>query len=354
MNVEIRAARLEERPTICHLIDLAFDSESYGPSLARPCVSVGNSHLDPDDRPENTRVLLADGQIVSVVHVLERKAYACGGRVRFGFIAMVATHPDHRRRGYMRRAMRDAEDCMQRLGLCYAVLMGSYRLYGASLGWRLCSERRATLNWKYMVPANIAADAGVGARPATEEDIPFLARLYEARYGKRFGPVVRSGQYWRRWSLQRPEEGTYMVALADGEPAGYFHIGGAHDDVDEIGWEQARDRAAVRVLLAASSCAGTRGMPTVSFWIDEADEAGMAEFRRTFGEVPRTFVDPLGQPVEGCDPAPFLPENCPDATGLFVKFLGPGPGILRSVDSSDALTEAMARYSWVMFDEDIT
>src|SRR5512136_824712 len=101
MKLDIRGATLAERPAVQHLINLAYDAESYGPSLTHPCTCVGSSDSDPYDRPENTRVLLVDGQLVSAMHVLEREAYVCGGRVRFGIITDVATHPDQRRRGYM-------------------------------------------------------------------------------------------------------------------------------------------------------------------------------------------------------------------------------------------------------------
>ncbi len=106
VTIEARGARREERPAVCHLIDAAFNAESRGPSLAEPCVPVGNSHLDPHDRPRNTRVLLANGEIVSTVHVAERETYARAARVRFGFMAMAATHPAHRRRGDCRRRQR--------------------------------------------------------------------------------------------------------------------------------------------------------------------------------------------------------------------------------------------------------
>ena len=43
MGIEIRAAKLNERPEVCHLINLVFDAEGYGPSLADPTESVGYS-----------------------------------------------------------------------------------------------------------------------------------------------------------------------------------------------------------------------------------------------------------------------------------------------------------------------
>jgi GNAT superfamily N-acetyltransferase len=343
MNVEIRGATQEERSAVCHLIDLAFDAESHGPSLENPCNDIGSSRMDPYHRPENTRILLVDGQLVSVVHVIEREAYVYGDRFPFGFIAVVATHPDHRRRGYMRRVMTDAQAYMQRRGFCYGLLMGGWRDYGGSLGWRLCSEKFPTLGWKYVVPARGQRDSGLCTRVATEDDIPFLARVYEARYGKRFGPVIRSHEYWRRWSLKRPWEGIYITVCDGTVPVGYFRI------PDEIGWDPDCEEMQERVFLSATSWTAKEGGTNVTFYVDEI---ALAAFHRAFGDVPRTFTNPLGQPVEDSDPTPYRPANWPEGWGLLVKFLNPGPGILADVDSTDALTDAFVRHSWTYFDGD--
>ena len=143
-----------------------------------------------------------------------------------------------------------------------------------------------------------------------------------------------------------------MVALVRGRPVGYLHVGGAHGDIDEIGWEQERGETAEQVFLAGSSYAAAQGMSAVAFWIDGRDEAGRAALQRTFGDTARTFVDPLGQAVDDCDPRQFLPQNWPEGEGLLVKFVNPGPGVLTGVDSTDTLTDAMARRSWILFDGD--
>lgn len=352
MSVEVRAAKLEERPAICEVITLAFDAESYGPSLEEPCRSVGKSHMDPHDRAENTRILLIDGKIVSVVHVAEREAYLHGGRIPFGFVAMVATHPDYRRRGYMKQTMADAEGYMRRRGFWYAGLLGGFRVYGRSLGWRWCGENAPTLGWRYEVATGAASDSGLQTRPAADEDIPFLSRLYHARYGDRFGAVVRSHEYWRRWSLQCLWEGTYVIACEGTTPVGYFHIDPSHRVVDEIGWEERHDAIEERIFLAAASWAAAKRSSRVGFYVDEGDQDANLAFRRAFGDVPRTFCKPNGQAAEGSDPTPYLPANWPKGMGIMVKFLNSGPGILAGVDSTEALTEVMARHSWLWFDGD--
>ena len=338
MSTEIRAARLEERPAVCHLISMAFDAEWYGPSLEQPCKSVGKSHMDPHDRPENTRILLID---------------ECGKRIPFGFIAMVATHPGHRNKGYMKRTMADAEEYMRGRGFCYAALLGGLRVYGGSLAWHNPREKCPTLPWKYELPCQVESGPKLSTRLAEETDIPLLSRVYETRYAARFGPVVRSPEYWQRWSLQCSWEGTYVIVCRGAKPQGYFHIDPSNRNVDEIGWEEDCYGAGGEIFLAAASWAAEKGSTKLGFFcIDEVEDVASAAFSRAFGEVPRTYCKPNGQPAEGSDPTPYLPEKWPEGMGIMVKFLNRGPGILADVDSMDALTEAMARNSWTWFDGD--
>ena len=348
MTVEIRAAALAERPAVQQLVDLAFDAESYGPSLRSPSPSVGQSHLDPYDRPENTRVLLVNGEIVTTVHLLARRAYASGATVGVGLISTAATHPAHRRRGYLHLLLAETEQRMRERGLCYAVLMGRFGYYGGSLGWHWCDEQRRALRRVRLAPAIECAGLSLGE--ATAEYVPFLADLYESRYGARFGPVVRPSEYWRRWSLRRPEEGVYVVVREASRGLGYFHFGSG---VDEIGWERKLPGASERVFLGASAWAAGQGASQVSFWLAEEDEPARNGLEAAFGELPTTFVGPQGQPVCDGTPARFLPARSPDESGVMVKYLSPGPGPLAQVDSTDALTQCMAADSWTMFDGDM-
>jgi GNAT superfamily N-acetyltransferase len=346
VTVEMRPATLAERPAVQHLVDLAYDAESYGPSLASPCLSVGNSHLDPYDRPENTRLLLVDGQMVSALHILEREAYACGEQVRFGIISDVCTHPDHRRRGYMRLLMGDAERHMRDRGLCFGVLFGRFARYGGSIGWRWSGERMHVLNTALLMPAEHRATE-ICAAEAAQDDVPFLASLHAARYGPRFGPIVRSHEYWCRWSLQRPWEGRYVIVRRGPERIGYFYIGSG---VDEIGWSR---NAAEQVVAAGSSWAAQHGSAQVMLWLDESEEEAIGAVHRLFGDAPRVFVDAMGRATQDGDPNRMLQRMGREDSGVMVKWLRRGPGPLHGVGSTEALTAAMALHRWVMLDADM-
>ncbi|MBT3268335.1 GNAT family N-acetyltransferase [Candidatus Poribacteria bacterium] len=343
-HTEIRAATPGERPEICHLIDVAFDAEPHGPSLTSPCTSVGSSAEDPHDRPDNTRILVADGKIVSVVHMAYREAHVRGARVSFGYVSMVATHPDHRRNGYMRRLMRDAEESMRDRGLCYALLMGAWDFYGGSLGWRPCDDKAPSLAWKYVARTDGLPTVSAEARMAAEADIPALAHMYDGRYAQMFGPVVRSREYWRRWSLGRPWEGSYAIVSDAAGPLGYFHTAG-----DEYGCEPDRGDVLDRVFLARARLAARSGEETASYYLDGAD---MDAFRQVFGDAPRTYVDPLGRPVTEADRDVYRLGNWAGGCGVMVRCLNRGSGILSDATTTDALTSAMARLRWTYLDAD--
>jgi GNAT superfamily N-acetyltransferase len=341
VTIEIRAATREERPAVQDLIDLAFDAESYGPSLANPCTSVGNSEFDPYDRPENTRLLFVDGQLVSALHVLVREVYACRLRLGFAIITDVCTHPDRRRRGYLRLLLADAERHLRERGLCYAVLFGRLAFYTGSLGWHWCGEKRTTLDVAWLLPPTQSQGA-VGVTEATPDDVPFLAGCYGTRYGSRFGPVVRSHEYWRRWSLPRQWDGRYRIVREGRERIGYFRAG---DGVDEVAWVPG---AAETVLAAAA-----HGEAETKLWVDESDAEVQEALRRLFGEVPRVSVDAMGQVTEDTGPAAMLARLRRGGSAMLVKWLAPGPGLLSRVSSTEALTQVMAERRWTMLDGDM-
>jgi GNAT superfamily N-acetyltransferase len=351
-KIEVRAASLEERTRICRLVNLAYDAESYGPSLADPCRSVGSSHIDPYDRPENTRILLANDEIVSVAHVVEREAYVFGDRAPFGIITSVATHPGHRRRGYTKRVMEDAERHMRGKGMCYGWLMGAHRVYGGSLGWRMIIEKDPVLGTAYIVSAaEERDDGGLNVRPATPEDVPFLHQTHAERYRNTFGPVVRSRNYWRHWSLQCTWEGVYRIVSDDSGPVGYYHATD-NSDVDEVGWKRGEEHLCENVLRALVSAEADKGNDTVDFFFPMQDEPVVARLYSIFKKVRKKAVGPLGQFSDDWDVKPYLPENWPDATGHMVKWLSKGPGILSSVETTDDLLDVMGRHGWWWMDGD--
>jgi GNAT superfamily N-acetyltransferase len=353
MNIKIRAAKKNERPIIAHMIDLAFDDEPYGSSLKKPCQYVGHCDMDPHDCLENTRVLLVDRNIASVIHIAQREAYVHGEHVLFAFIAMVATHPEYRRRGYIRNLMRDAEDYMKKKGNCYSVMLGAFHTYTGSLGWHYWGEKNLTLNSKYVVQQKNRPHIELATRPAENRDIPFLVQVYKQRYTLFFGPVVRSEKYWDMWSLQCNWEGKYIIVTTNNElPIGYFHVSPDNSSIDEIGWDNSLKGKEEQIFIAALDWTFSKGLTSMYLWIDKNDKVAEEAMRKAFSTIDSVYCKPAGQSADESDPTPFLPQNNPNGVGILVKSLQKGPGILSDINNTDQLTDLMATHSWTWFGGD--
>jgi len=166
------------------------------------------------------------------------------------------------------------------------------------------------------------------------------------------GPVVRSHEYWRRWSLTHDWEGRYIAVLQGDEHVGYFHICGGGASCDEIGWCDEMTGSREQTFHAAASWTSGQGSKTLTFWLDRNDRAAIAALHRLFGPAEPSCYNPVGQRVSDDDIVPWLPENWPDGFGYLVKYLNPGPGILADVRSTDALTQVMDQHHWTTFNGD--
>ena len=111
-----RGCRPEELPQVTELIDGIFRGGS-------------DQHIATDyplvftpRNAQRSRVLAVDGRIVA--HVPAAPRIAAAGPDRFGvaMIAPTATHPDHRRRGYATRCLRDAHRVIAGHGCLAAAL----------------------------------------------------------------------------------------------------------------------------------------------------------------------------------------------------------------------------------------
>jgi predicted acetyltransferase len=79
-----------------------------------------------------------DGSIVSQIGILKREVDVGGQKLSVGGVGGVATHPDHRRRGYAGQLLRASEQLLRELDLQFGVLVcGEERMpYYASFGWQ--------------------------------------------------------------------------------------------------------------------------------------------------------------------------------------------------------------------------
>jgi GNAT superfamily N-acetyltransferase len=205
---------------------------------------------DPYYAPEQTRVMVLDGQLVSSVTCYQRMMYCGGALAKVGAIGSVATHPDHRRRGYAREVLREARQWMRDNGFDFSFLFGKYEVYGGS-GWECLTAFDTVAQTRAPgLPSGLTVRA-----VQFPEDVPALAALYEAFNEPLVGPFVRTRAYWERrvpraHFFDRTAE--FRLIEEEGEPMGYLRTPGP-GRVAELAWRRDVPDLAVRVLNAVLS-----------------------------------------------------------------------------------------------------
>jgi len=173
---------------------------------------------------EDTR----NGAIASSLCTIAQRWSYSGIPFGVGRPEMVGTHPDYRRRGLVRAQFDVIHQWSAERGEAVQVIGGIpwyYRQFGYEMALELDAGR-------FGYPADVPAfDEGATepfrTRPATEADIPFLARSYE--FGMRRGRIacLRDTAQWR-YDLAGHSPTSDMrldiclIETAAGSPAGFF------------------------------------------------------------------------------------------------------------------------------------
>lgn len=248
MSAEIRALREDEFEEHAALVYASFSHQRElqpGSMLTQPDWWLREAERDPDFRPEQIRVMVMDGRLVSSVGCYPRPSYVAGRQVKAGCIGGVCTHPEYRKRGLVKQVLAEATDWMVGEGFLWSFLFGLEAIYGGS-GWRMLGTLTATAD------LDVLDDYGrdVTGRPADPDaDAPLLASIYERFNAGLTGPTIRSEDRWRKQLLTpRPwsEAPVYEVLELAGEPVGYWLPGDAA--AVEIAWVDAPREVLAHVL----------------------------------------------------------------------------------------------------------
>ena len=215
---------------------------------------------DPNFRPENSRVVLFNGRIVSVVQIFERETLIGGVPVKMGGLGSVGTLPQFRRRGFGTLALQDALRFMEREGYDLSLLFTGIHDYYAREGWRVFEHASALTA---SVPQGLANDGAGGRRPVRwPEELPALMRLYNQFNRGATGPIQRSEAYWLRHVRWRPfEERQFTAAYENGRMVAYLRYSG-DGMLEEAAYVQGgRAAAAALAVEALRGREQTRVMP---------------------------------------------------------------------------------------------
>ena len=204
------------------------------------------------------RILKAAGEVVAHVPVAPRRIIAGGDSFTAGIISPTVTHPDHRRKGYATRCLRDCVRIMKESGWPVSVLWtleATFPFYHHS-GWEAVGNQ----GWVYALSPgdealfergefeSVPFDAG------RDEHLDAVIRFHDAEPWR----VARSREEYAAL-LTLPKIST-RLALAGGEVAGYLCVGsgrnkpglneagGSPDAVEALAAEAVRTYAPVQAV----------------------------------------------------------------------------------------------------------
>ena len=154
----------------------------------------------PTFRPELFTLVeeAATGRIASSLNLIPQTWAYDGVAFGVGRIELVGTDPDFRRRGLVRRQMEVAHRWSAERGDLLQGITGIpwyYRQFGYEMGLELDGHRRVAA---VDVPDLAAGrDEPYGLRPATAEDVPFMAAADAHGRARSLVSCVRDGPLWR-------------------------------------------------------------------------------------------------------------------------------------------------------------
>ncbi|MER7499028.1 GNAT family N-acetyltransferase [Nonomuraea pusilla] len=207
-------------------------------------------------RFERTFVAVEGAEVLAVVHWLPRPVRdASGGVRRVGCVSSVATRPQARGRGLVKRLLALAAGSMAEAGCSWSLLFtGTPGVYESS-GWRLF-DRPWTAG--RLAPAAPPGD-GWSAAPVGLDRWPVLAALRERHDADRPLTTVRSAADWTgRVPVWYSEPREILLLTRDGRPAAYAVADWDSGDVLEIGLDGGE--AAGPLFRAVAARARERGV----------------------------------------------------------------------------------------------
>ena len=166
--------------------------------------------------PEDTRVLLRDGKIVSSVQIFPRTMWVANRKVRFGGIGNVGTDPEVRKSGFASLLMRDALERMRERGYPLSVLTTDINPYYAKFGYRTVVREVLTFTQIPLVGNARSFDR--------TRDLADVMRIHEQYNAGSIGPEVRDEAYWRT-QFEFIGDETFLVAEEAGRLIGYLRAG---------------------------------------------------------------------------------------------------------------------------------
>ncbi|GLY79092.1 GNAT family N-acetyltransferase [Actinoallomurus iriomotensis] len=273
--IEFRTALPEDRDSLYRVWAACFDAPHIVPL-----------YESEPGRYDRTFVAAGDDGVHAVVYYVPRRIRnATGGVDLVGGVANVATRPDARGRGHIKRLLSMALNAMASEGCAWSLLFtGTPGVY-ANAGWSTFELRHPS--------GTLAGAAAPGTRTTTRrvgpDAWPALAPLYERHNARRPLTTVRGSEDWRlRVPVWYGPPVELTVTERAGRPIGYLAARWHADAVELL--EVAGDQVAVFEEVTAR--AARRGVSHGRARLP-ADEATLTALPHLFSDV-RYTADTTG------------------------------------------------------------
>jgi predicted N-acetyltransferase YhbS len=252
--MEIRALREDE-------IEESIEHVSF--VFGKPGHLRFRHHMTDDSTftPEQSRVCVVDGRIVSYVRVSDRPIHIGFAVVRMGGVGAVTTHPDHRGRGYSTAVLWDAVRYMEREGYDLSMLFTGIPRHYARLGWAPLPEHRFSLVTAEPPPV----DTAYTVRDFDERrDLDAIIGIYNRYNEQRSGTMARSRQHWLdqhsrdlgimpSWVVERTAPSSRRPASDRGEHSSQVvaYLRGEANELRELAYLPEHQQAVVPICARA-------------------------------------------------------------------------------------------------------
>ena len=231
--------------------------------------------------PKHPVALEVDGETVSQVWVCDLQQQIGSQVVRMGGIADVATHDDHRFRGYMRRVMSGALCWMRREGYDTSMLYGIRSFY-PKFGYAPAFPRiEFTVSVR---DAEAVRSVGYRFVAFRAEHLRAVLRMYHAHNAGRTGPVRRDAKSWQPFRKGRNWHSKAVCKVAldrTGRPAGYIVYDSEPLTASVIEVGAVRPAVFADILRAASRHAWQQRLEHIQLVLPEDD--AFIEFCKPLG-----------------------------------------------------------------------
>lgn len=250
-------AELEEAVALSNLVFRTSEGKS-------PIMGDFFPNLFSSDNLRRICVVKVDGRIVSLAAWFPEEAFLAGGVLKIGKIGSVATHADHRKKGYSTAILRRMLDDMKKercsLSLLWTGIPDFYRRLGFEYAGVTYAARISELEAPefYFVRSAVKPD-----------DIANAERLRASSAHR----ARRSAVYWERlldipgWRM--------LVAETDEQPVAYAVLRAGLDGGHSIG-DFAGCPRGVQAVIASAIKEGISPLPVYTSWFEYALRGALA------------------------------------------------------------------------------